>query len=74
MEVLKLRSRIEYKLRSPSYYIIISAHNQSLIFFIIAKDSKCILSFMGGSDLKICTFENSQNVAQISEKVPTLHK
>ena len=27
--------------------------------FIIAKHSKCILSFMGGSDFKICMFENS---------------
>ena len=27
--------------------------------FIIAKHSKCILSFMGGSDFKIFMFENS---------------
>ena len=42
--------------------------------FVIAKHSKCILSFMGGSDFKIFMFENSYNKAQISEKVPTLHK
>ena len=42
--------------------------------FIIAKHSKCTLSFMGGSDFKIFMFENSWNKAQISEKLPTLHK
>ena len=42
--------------------------------FLIAKHSKCILSFMGVSDFKIFMFENSENKAQMNEKVSTLHK
>ena len=41
---------------------------------LIAKHSKCILSFMGVSDLKIFMFKNSENKAQVNEKVLTLHK
>ena len=41
--------------------------------FLIAKHSKCILSFMGVSDFEIFMFENSLNKAQMNEKVSTLH-
>ena len=42
--------------------------------FFIAKHFKCILSFVGVSDFKIFMFKNSENKAQMNEKVPTLHK
>ena len=40
----------------------------------MAKHSKCVLSFMGVSDFEIFVFENSENKAQMNEKVSTLHK
>ena len=69
-EIVYSRIFHQYLKQNKTSYLPFSVQRS----FIIAKHSKCILSFMGASDFKIFMFENSQNKAQISEKVPTLHK
>ena len=60
----------QYLWQNKTWHFVFSVKGS----FLIAKHSKRMLSFMGVSDFKIFMFKNSENKAQMNEKVPTLHK
>ena len=54
-EIVYSRIFHQYLMQNKTSHFLFSVERS----FIIAKHSKCILSFMGGSDFKIFMFENS---------------